>query len=389
MKKSTRIISAALASMMVASTLVIGGVSASAASKVKAPKGVKAANVSKGIKISWKKVKGAKKYKVFCGKKTITTTKKKAYTYKKVKAGKTYKFCVKAVKGKKTSKKSKTVKVVRLNAPKMSSAKIVSSGVKATWKKAKGAKKYNVYRGTKKVATVKGTSYTDKKAKTSGTKYTYKVKAVNGKSTSVFSNKKSTVYLAAPKVKVSVTGNTATVSWNKVKGAASYNFYTQKFFGSKSKATVVKGTSTKYDLGKNPTQVFFTVVAVKGSAKSVSSKEVSYVHIPDGSYKTDKEGNLNVNITLKKGASYSEGSFLIKRSTTGTYTVSGNDKSIATVSSDGVIKAVKAGKTTITVTLKTEAMKKAIYNGIVKAAGKDFGNKLTTGKILVNVTVTA
>lgn len=387
MKKSTRIISTALASMMVASTLAVGAVSASAASKVKAPKSVKAVNASKGIKISWKKVKGAKKYKVFCGKKKITTTKKKTFTYKKVKAGKTYKFFVKAVKGKKTSKKSKTVKVVRLNAPKMSSAKNTASGVKATWKKAKGAKKYNVYRNKKKVATVKGTSYTDKKA-ASGKKYSYKVKAVNGKSTSVYSKTKTATFLSAPKVTVSVVGNTATVSWNKVNGATSYNFYTQKFDAAKSKATTVKGTSTKFEIGANPTQYYFTVVAVKGSAKSVSSKAVKYTHIPEGSYKTDKDGNLNVNLTLKKGESYTEGSYLVNKLAKDAYKITASNTVSFAVDNNGVIKALAAGNGTIIVDITDKDAQKSLYNGICAAAGKDFGNKLTTGKILVNVTVT-
>ena len=143
---------------MAASTLAVGSISVSAAS-VKKPTKVKAVNVTKGIKITWKKVKGAKKYRVYRGKKKLTTTKKTKYTDKKAKAGKTYKYTVKAVKGKKVSKKSKAYKVVRLTKPKMTAVTSAMEGASVQWKKVKGAKKYMVYRGKTKIATVKGTSY--------------------------------------------------------------------------------------------------------------------------------------------------------------------------------------------------------------------------------------
>lgn len=143
MKKTTKIVSAAMATLMAASTLAVGSISVSAAS-LKKPTKVKAVNVTKGIKITWKKVKGAKKYQVFRGKKKIKTVSKKTYTDKKAKAGKTYKYYVKALKGKKKSKKSKAAKVVRLTKPTVSSVKNIKSGSAVSWKKVKGAKKYYV-----------------------------------------------------------------------------------------------------------------------------------------------------------------------------------------------------------------------------------------------------
>ena len=63
-------------------------------------------------------------------------------------------------------------------------AKAVSGGIQVTWQAASGAEKYNVYRKDtsntvwRVIATVTGTSYTDKSG-TAGTKYSYTVRGVN------------------------------------------------------------------------------------------------------------------------------------------------------------------------------------------------------------------
>ena len=65
----------------------------------------------------------------------------------------------------------------------LGSAKAVSGGIQVTWQAASGAEKYNVYRKDavntkwKVIATVAGTSYTDKSG-TAGTKYSYTVRGV-------------------------------------------------------------------------------------------------------------------------------------------------------------------------------------------------------------------
>ena len=71
-----------------------------------------------------------------------------------------------------------------------------SSSIKITWKKAKNAKKYQVYRATskdgkfKKVKTTKKRSFTNKGLK-SGKTYYYKVRAIRGKKKGKFSAVKS------------------------------------------------------------------------------------------------------------------------------------------------------------------------------------------------------
>lgn len=100
------------------------------------------------------------------------------------------------------------------------------------WKKAKYAKKYQVYRATskngkyKRVATTKKLSYTNS-GLTTGKKYYYKVRAVNGSRYGKYSYKK----VATPKLKtpsltnVTTTDFTIKVTIGKVSGAKGYIIY--------------------------------------------------------------------------------------------------------------------------------------------------------------------
>lgn len=107
------------------------------------------------------------------------------------------------------------------------------NAVKITWKKAKNAKQYQVYRATSKngkytkVKTTKSAYWTNTKL-TTGKKYYYKVRAVNGKKTGKFSAVKS----AAPKLKKATNLKVAKqsytsskVTWSKVNGAKKYQIY--------------------------------------------------------------------------------------------------------------------------------------------------------------------
>ena len=387
MKKTTKIVSAAMAALMAASTLAVGSVSVSAAS-LKKPAKVKAVNVAKGIKITWKKVKGAKKYQVFRGKKKIKTVKKKTYTDKKAKSGKTYKYYVKAVKGKKKSKKSKAAKVVRLTKPAVSSVSNVSNGAFVSWKKVKGAKKYYVYSGSTKIAATTKLNCTYTKA-VSGKTYSYKVKAVNGKSASVASAAKKGMFLSAPVVSVTVdkVTKTATVSWEKVTGAKSYKVV-QSYPEEKTITASTTENTVTVNLGDNPTYYEFKVAAVNTSTSAYGAKGAAY--IPEGCYYTDKEtGNLSIKLVLKKGESYKEGTvftdyFDAKK---WPYDVKVADESVVKYEK-GVLTAVAPGTTTATIAISDADSQKYIYDTICKAADMKFGNELKRGVIVLNITVT-
>ena len=130
------------------------------------------------------------------------------------------------------------------------------NAVKLTWKKAANAKKYQVYRATSKngkyklVKTVKGTTFVNKKL-TTGKKYYYKVRGINGKVKGKFSAVKS----AAPKLKA-VKGLSAKkelkaveLSWSKVKGAAGYEVYRCKTAKGKFKQIGIARELSYWDGG--------------------------------------------------------------------------------------------------------------------------------------------
>ena len=143
--------------------------------------------------------------------------------------------------------------------------------IKLTWTASDNATGYEVYQKNgktfKKIATVKTTSYTVKKL-TTGTKYTFKVRAygtVDGKKT--YSGYTKTVSAkpapAAPQ-KVAVKNSakkTAKLSWKKVAGADGYEVYRSNSAKGKYKkiATGKSGKSVSYTskkLSKNKTYYY-------------------------------------------------------------------------------------------------------------------------------------
>ncbi len=134
------------------------------------------------------------------------------------------------------------------------------NAVKITWKKAKNAKQYQVYRATSKngkytkVKTTKSAYWTNTKL-TTGKKYYYKVRAVNGKKTGKFSAVKS----AAPtlkkptNLKVAKQSYTSSkVTWSKVNGAKKYQIYRSTTNKSGS-FRLIKTTSERTFENKNLT----------------------------------------------------------------------------------------------------------------------------------------
>ncbi len=166
---------------------------------IAAPKLSAISNVITGVKVEWTKVAGASGYNVYKktddGFKKIATVKGKdslSYIDDDVKSGTSYTYTVKAYYSKYVSSYNSTgLKILRLDAPKISSATAVKSGVTVKWNKISAAKGYYIYRKNtdgswKKIATVKSNStltYTDKNA-VKGASNTYAVKAYSGKTVS-------------------------------------------------------------------------------------------------------------------------------------------------------------------------------------------------------------
>ncbi len=142
-----------------------------------------------GIFITWEQIKYANKYEVYRATSEKGTYTKvfeltgNTYTTKNVSPGQIYYFKVKAINNDNpnAASMSEAVKQIsKMSAPAVSK----TSNNSISWNNVSGADKYEVYRGTgatgsfTKIATLKGTAYTDTSA-ASGKTYYYKVKAVS------------------------------------------------------------------------------------------------------------------------------------------------------------------------------------------------------------------
>ena len=162
---------------------------------------VKSAQQAGAIKLTWNKASGASGYKIYRrtakGRYVCIKTVKSgttSYLDKTVKSGNRYYYCVKAYNGNVLSGYTEA-SILYIKAPVVTVRKS-AQGVKLSWKKSAGAKKYIVYRKTPtgkyravKTVTAKTLSWTDKTAK-KGQTYYYIVKAVNNKTYSAASPQK-------------------------------------------------------------------------------------------------------------------------------------------------------------------------------------------------------
>ncbi len=162
---------------------------------------VKSAQQAGAIKLTWNKASGASGYKIYRrtakGRYVCIKTVKSgttSYVDKTVKSGNRYYYCVKAYNGNVLSGYTEA-SILYIKAPVVTVRKS-AQGVKLSWKKSAGAKKYIVYRKTPtgkyravKTVTAKTLSWTDKTAK-KGQTYYYIVKAVNNKTYSEASPQK-------------------------------------------------------------------------------------------------------------------------------------------------------------------------------------------------------
>lgn len=163
--------------------------------RLASPDNIKYSNSKGGIKVTWASVKGATGYRVYrqtTGQTNWTflkTVKSCEYADKNVTEGKQYRYTVKATYSKYYSGHRTDGAMLKYIATPVTQ-KVVTYPNKLvfTWGNVKGATTYIVYRrgvgeGWSRLATVKGTSYTDDKVR-KGQKYRYTVKAVSGSFTS-------------------------------------------------------------------------------------------------------------------------------------------------------------------------------------------------------------
>lgn len=158
------------------------------------------------------------------------------------------------------------------------------------WPSVSHAATYNVYYGTSTPVTKSSTKITGSvsapktvEGLTNGTPYFFAVSAVNSGGESALSVERSATPSATPppdipaNIRASAGDNQATVSWDSVAGATSYNIYYGTATGiSKTSTQIADVTSPQVKTGLlNGTTYFFVVTAVNANGESAVSLEVS------------------------------------------------------------------------------------------------------------------
>ncbi len=165
-----------------------------------------------------------------------------------------------------------------------------NASVALSWAAPAGATSYNVYRGTSTngesatalVSGITATSYADNAA-TNGTRYYYKIAAVDSGGTSAQSTEASaTPEPPAPPAPVGLTataGNgSVTLSWTAASGATSYNVYRGSTAGGEGVTALASGGAavSYYDAAvTSGTAYYYKVAAVNGGGTSALSGEAS------------------------------------------------------------------------------------------------------------------
>jgi len=254
------------------------------------------ANAKTGVTVKWNKITGVTGYKIYRQELVnekwsnwsgVYTAKASAtsWTDTKAESGATYRYTVRAKNGKHLSSYTATESLMFLSMPTVKISN-TSKGVKITWLESTGATGYTVYRSEYNAKTKKWSGWSNKdtvdssktvwidKNVTSGVKYKYTVKAVNGTFKSAYTSSSKLVYLSQPVVTAAKTSSGIVVKWTKSAETESYTVYRQEMTdGPWSKwesLTTVKATENSYtdktvDSGKT---YRYTVRAANGKYKS-------------------------------------------------------------------------------------------------------------------------
>ena len=253
--------------------------------------------VSGGIQVTWNEADGAVKYKVYRKDaantvwKVIAIVTGTSYVDKSAAAGVTYSYTVRGVGADGELSPGFDRTGVSATIPKptvpanvtLGDAKVVSGGIQVTWNEADGAVKYKVYRKDaantvwRVIATVTGTSYTDKTAKI-GTKYNYTVRGVgaDGKTLSPgFDRTGVSATISAP-TNVKLVGAKAVnggiqVTWQQANGAVKYKVYRKDTANTDWKVIATVSSASYVDrTTKIGTKYTYTVRGVAADGKTLS-----------------------------------------------------------------------------------------------------------------------
>jgi len=310
-----------------------------------APTGLTATPANGSVALSWTASTGATSYNVYRGTTSggesttpiasgIATT---SYSDPSVTNGSKYYYKVAAVNtagtGALSAEASATPEPAIPSAPAGLTATAGSASVSLSWTASTGATSYNVYRGTAAggenttpiASGITATSYSDTSV-TNGTKYFYKVAAVNTAGTSTLSAEASATpepAIPSAPIGLAATASNASVSlsWTASSDATSYNVYRGTAAGGESTTPIASGiTAVSYTDTSvtNGTKYFYKVAAVNSGGTSALSAEASATpepgvpSAPTGLVATVNNASVSLSWTASSGAT----SYNVYRGTT-------------------------------------------------------------------------
>ena len=282
-----------------------------------------ASNITSGVQVKWSQVTGATGYIVYrkgAGKgwARIADIKEGStvnYTDTTAASGTIYTYTVRAYNKDTMSDWNSTKSLMRISDTTVTGASNITSGVQVKWSQVTGATGYIVYRkgagkGWARIADIKSgstVSYTDKTA-SSGTTYTYTVRAYNGNTMGDWHSAKSLMRISD----TTLTGASnitsgVQVKWSRVTGATGYIVYRKSGSGSWGRIADIKsGSTVSYTdtTAASGTTYTYTVRAYNGSTMGDwhSAKSVKRLSDPKLTSASKVSGGINVRWTGVTGA---------------------------------------------------------------------------------------
>lgn len=201
------------------------------------------ANVTSGVKITWKASKNAEKYRVFRKEGTgswkgVGYTTATSFTDTTAVDGKTYTYTVRCTNKEEnaytSTYDSAGLRITYVAAPHITSITNEVGGVKLSWKESDAAEKYKIFRKTADtgyvaVGTTGKNTFTDTSV-SSGNTYYYYVRCINSAGTeytsSYIDKDAQILYIAAPKLlSISQDNVSVTLKWQASAGAEAYQVF--------------------------------------------------------------------------------------------------------------------------------------------------------------------
>ena len=238
-------------------------------------------NDEDGVLIKWNTVAGASKYRVYYkgrnGWTKLTDSTGTSFVDTDVVSGTNYTYTIRAMDANNNHLSwyyTDGFRIQFISAPRFNVSN-EADGVKISWDKVNGAKKYRIFyygaNGWTRMVDTTETSYIDKNV-SSNHSYTYTVRCIteDGSAyTSDYRSGKSIKYVAAPKLTLANTSSGVSIKWNTVAGASKYRVY-YKSGNSWIKLTDLTGSSfvdTHVENGKTYT---YTIRAMDANNNHLS-----------------------------------------------------------------------------------------------------------------------